>query len=123
MRVRAHLSRRSARGPPRATAHPTPHDDARSSSPRRRAGGGGLRRRRDRVTIRVTDSGIGIPAGELDRIFEPFVQVNASLTRTQEGTGSASRISRDLARGMGGDLTAESTPGAGSTFTLTLPRG
>jgi signal transduction histidine kinase len=77
----------------------------------------------DRVTIRVTDSGIGIPAGELDRIFEPFVQVNASLTRTQEGTGLGLSISRDLARGMGGDLTAESTPGAGSTFTLTLPRG
>jgi signal transduction histidine kinase/PAS domain-containing protein len=76
----------------------------------------------DRVAVRVTDSGIGIPAAELDRIFEPFVQVNASLTRTQEGTGLGLSISRDLARGMGGDLTAESTLGLGSTFTLTLPR-
>jgi signal transduction histidine kinase len=73
------------------------------------------------VAIRVRDTGIGIPADRLAAIFEPFVQVRADLTRMAEGAGLGLAISRDLARGMGGDLTAESTPGGGSTFTLTLP--
>jgi signal transduction histidine kinase len=72
------------------------------------------------VAIRVRDTGVGIPADKLGAIFEPFVQVRADLTRTAEGTGLGLAISRDLARGMGGDLTVESTPGAGSTFTLIL---
>jgi PAS domain S-box-containing protein len=73
------------------------------------------------VALQVRDTGIGIPADKLGAIFEPFVQVRADLTRTADGTGLGLAISRDLARGMGGDLTAESTPGVGSTFTLTLP--
>jgi signal transduction histidine kinase len=73
------------------------------------------------VAIQVRDTSIGIPADKLGAIFEPFVQVRADLTGTAEGTGLGLAISRDLARGMGGDLTAESTPGVGSTFTLTLP--
>jgi PAS domain S-box-containing protein len=72
--------------------------------------------------LRVWDSGVGIAADRLDTIFEPFVQVNASLTRTSDGTGLGLAISRDLARGMGGDLTATSAEGAGSTFTVTLRR-
>ncbi len=75
----------------------------------------------DRVRVEVRDTGIGIAPNELERIFEPFVQVNSTLTRTQEGTGLGLAISRDLARGMGGELTAESEIGVGSTFTLTLP--
>jgi signal transduction histidine kinase len=55
-------------------------------------------------------------------IFDPFVQVDARLTRTHEGVGLGLAISRDLARGMRGDLTVKSTPGRGSTFTLRLPR-
>ena len=74
-----------------------------------------------RVIVRVTDTGIGIPADKLQAVFEPFVQVNAEFTRAQEGTGLGLAISRDLARGMGGDLSAESTLGTGSTFTLSLP--
>ena len=75
------------------------------------------------VHITVSDSGVGIPADRLDAIFEPFVQVDRGLTSRQEGTGLGLAISRDLARHMGGDLTAISTAGAGSSFTLTLPRG
>jgi signal transduction histidine kinase len=74
------------------------------------------------IRVTVSDTGIGIPPDQLSRVFEPFVQVDATLTRTREGTGLGLAISRDLARGMGGDLTAESTLAIGSAFTLTLPR-
>lgn len=76
-----------------------------------------------RVTVRVVDTGQGIAPDQLERVFQPFVQIDARLTRTQEGTGLGLAISRELARGMGGELTVESTPGVGSTFTITLPRG
>jgi PAS domain S-box-containing protein len=75
----------------------------------------------DRVRFVVRDSGIGIEPDQLESIFEPFVQVRADLTRTAAGTGLGLAISRDLARGMGGDLVADSVPGVGSTLTLTLP--
>jgi signal transduction histidine kinase len=74
------------------------------------------------VNIRVSDTGVGIPEDKIGAIFEPFVQLDRKLTSTMEGTGLGLAISRDLARGMGGDLSAESTLGKGSTFTLTLPR-
>jgi signal transduction histidine kinase len=78
-------------------------------------------RSEDVVEISVRDSGMGIPADKLDSIFEPFVQVDTRLTRTQEGVGLGLAISRDLARGMGGDLSVESTFGDGARFTLRLP--
>jgi signal transduction histidine kinase len=73
--------------------------------------------------VRVTDTGIGIPPEMLERVFEPFIQVDASRTRATEGTGLGLAISRDLARGMDGDLAATSAMGVGSTFILTLPLG
>jgi PAS domain S-box-containing protein len=76
----------------------------------------------DRATITVEDTGIGIPAEKLEEIFEPFVQLGRSLTTGHEGLGVGLAISRDLARGMGGDLTVRSTVGAGSVFTVELPR-
>jgi signal transduction histidine kinase len=77
---------------------------------------------RDMVWIRVTDTGAGIPEDKLQRIFEPFIQVDTALTRTNEGVGLGLAISRDLARGMGGDLAVESVVGKGSRFEFTLPR-
>ena len=74
------------------------------------------------VAINVTDTGRGIAPDKLAAIFDPFVQVDARLTRTHEGVGLGLAISRDLARGMRGDLTVESSPGKGSRFTLRLPR-
>ncbi|HEY2851778.1 MAG TPA: PAS domain-containing sensor histidine kinase [Gemmatimonadaceae bacterium] len=74
------------------------------------------------VRIRARDTGIGIPPDKLQLIFEPFVQLDRSLTSTKEGSGLGLAISRDLARAMGGDLGVESTVGRGSTFVLTLRR-
>lgn len=74
------------------------------------------------VTIRVADTGMGIPEEKLAVVFEPFVQLDQSLTRRAEGTGLGLAISRDLARGMGGDLTAQSKVGEGSVFLVCLRR-
>jgi signal transduction histidine kinase len=74
------------------------------------------------VAIAVADTGVGIAPEKVESIFDPFVQVDQRLTRMHQGVGLGLAISRDLAGGMGGDLTVESAPGAGSVFTLTLPQ-
>ena len=71
--------------------------------------------------ISVRDTGPGIPEDMQEMSFDPFVQLGRSLTSAQEGAGLGLAISRDLARAMEGDVTVESTPGAGATFTLRLP--
>jgi signal transduction histidine kinase len=73
------------------------------------------------VLVRVADTGIGIPPDQLAAIFEPFFQVRSALAGRDSGVGLGLAISRDLAHAMGGDLTVESEPGVGSTFTLSLP--
>jgi len=76
---------------------------------------------KDRVVLTVRDTGSGIPDDRLDAIFEPFVQIGRTLTNTREGAGLGLAISRDLARAMGGDITADSKLGVGSEFRLILP--
>lgn len=77
------------------------------------------------VAFEVNDTGIGIPAEQLESIFEPFTQGNVppgnTYTRERSGAGLGLAISRELARLMGGDVTVTSVPRAGSTFTLWLP--
>jgi len=76
----------------------------------------------DTVTIRVSDTGIGIATEKHEAIFEPFIQLRESLSDRESGVGLGLAISRDLARAMHGDLTVESSEGKGARFTLSLPR-
>jgi signal transduction histidine kinase len=74
------------------------------------------------VELRVSDTGIGIPADKLDSVFDPFVQLAGPPGLSNHGMGLGLAISRDLARGMDGELTVWSREGLGSTFTLSLRR-
>jgi signal transduction histidine kinase/CHASE3 domain sensor protein len=75
----------------------------------------------DKVAISVTDSGIGIAEQNLERVFDPFWQVEQSSTRRAGGTGLGLSVSRSLARLLGGDITVDSELGKGSTFTAIIP--
>jgi signal transduction histidine kinase/CheY-like chemotaxis protein len=74
----------------------------------------------DRLRIVVRDTGIGMAPDQLEMLFEPFVQVDGSLTRRHGGTGLGLVISRRYAQMLGGDLTVESEPGVGSVFTCEI---
>jgi signal transduction histidine kinase len=79
--------------------------------------------RGNRMAIIVEDTGPGIPPDKREIVFEPFVQLDRTLSQSREGLGLGLAISRDLARGMSGDLTAEARVGGGGRFVLVLPRG
>ncbi|GAA1916527.1 ATP-binding protein [Nocardioides lentus] len=76
----------------------------------------------DAVDVSITDQGIGIPAGEIDRIFERFYRVDPARHRSTGGTGLGLSIVKHVAATHGGDVRVWSVEGQGSTFTLTLPR-
>ena len=78
-----------------------------------------VRRLRGRIQVAVADHGYGIPADELDRVFERFHRVREATTQT--GAGLGLYIARQLAREMDGTISVESAPGRGSTFVLALP--
>jgi signal transduction histidine kinase/HAMP domain-containing protein len=75
----------------------------------------------DKMMLEVHDNGIGIPADQLGTIFQPFRQVDASITREFGGTGLGLTITRSLVEMLGGEISVRSTPGEGSVFMVTLP--
>ena len=76
-----------------------------------------------RLRFEVIDTGIGMTAGQLNGLFQPFMQADSSVTRNYGGTGLGLAISRRLAHALGGDLSVSSAHGAGSTFTLSIAAG
>jgi len=80
-----------------------------------------IEERRDRVRISVSDTGIGIPPGDLGRIFERFYRVDRARSRALGGTGLGLSIVKHLVQAQGGDIGVQSEVGRGSTFTFSLP--
>ena len=76
----------------------------------------------DEIALRVEDTGVGIPAAALERVFERFYQVDSSLARRFGGAGLGLAVCKSIVEWHGGRITAESAPGRGSCFTVVLPR-
>ena len=77
---------------------------------------------RDWITVAMTDTGIGMTAEEMGKLFQEFSQASSTTASKYGGTGLGLVISRRFCQMMGGDITVESEPGRGSTFTIRLPR-
>ena len=75
------------------------------------------------VVMTVADTGIGVPADKIKKVFEPFFQVDAGTTREYSGVGLGLAIARDLARAMDGEIQFESELGKGTVVSLMLPFG
>ncbi len=73
------------------------------------------------ITFSVSDTGIGMTPEQMEKLFQPFLQAEASMTRKYGGTGLGLEITRRFCKILGGDITAKSRPGEGSTFTIQLP--
>jgi len=86
-----------------------------------RVGATPLDAERVRLELSVRDTGIGIPPGRMERVFEPYGQAELSTTRRYGGTGLGLAICRELAERMGGHLSASSAPERGSTFEVRIP--
>ena len=76
----------------------------------------------DWITLAVTDTGIGMTPEQMGKLFQEFSQASSSTASKYGGTGLGLAISRRFCQMMGGDITVESEPGRGSTFTIRLPR-
>ncbi|MEA2559991.1 MAG: hypothetical protein QOH06_1495 [Acidobacteriota bacterium] len=77
----------------------------------------------ERLELSISDTGVGIPEDELPRVFERFRRVRVSRARSQEGTGIGLALVQELVRLHGGEVRAESEPGSGTTFTVSIPAG
>ena len=75
----------------------------------------------DWLRFTVTDSGIGMNPGQIERAFEAFTQADESTSRKYGGTGLGLTITREFCEMLGGEITVESEPGKGSAFTVSLP--
>jgi signal transduction histidine kinase len=90
---------------------------------RLRAADGGAADGGERLELSISDTGVGIPQDELPRVFERFRRVRVSRARSQEGTGIGLALVQELVRLHGGEVRAESEPGFGTTFTVSIPAG
>jgi signal transduction histidine kinase len=76
----------------------------------------------DAVVIAVSDTGIGIKTEDLERVFQPFFTTKAGGNGGCEGNGLGLTVCREIVQEMGGQISVQSAPGAGATFTVYLPR-